>query len=164
MRYRVFLGFLTLLTSLSPGLAGELAEEDQAEIMQAVHRWEKAWVDKDPSLAAQDYSDDADWTNAFGMRRIGRAKIQLVLEHVFGLPFVMAGSTEYEYHDFNYIEPTAVLVRSRAIRTNQKLPDGKTERPRKTNHLRVFAKRGDRWVIISHLISDERTPGKPRDD
>ena len=121
-------------------------------------------MDKDAGLAAQDYSDDADWTNAFGMRRIGREEIQKLLEEVFQLPFVMAGSTRYEYHDFKYVEPATVLLRSRAIRTNQQLADGETEPPRRINHLRVFSKRGERWVIVSHLIADERTPGKPRDN
>lgn len=162
MLRQVCVGILCLLAPLSSARADDPAESDRAAIMQALHRWEQAWVDKDAELAARDYSDDADWTNAFGMRRLGREEIQKLLEEVFQLPFVMAGSTLYEYHDFTYVGPSTILLRSRAIRTNQQLDSGKTEPPRRINHLRVFAKQGERWVIISHLIADERTPGKPR--
>ena len=69
LRRSIFLLLISL--ALFPSAqSGELAETDRSQIMQAVHRWEKAWADKDPVLAAQDYSDDADWTNAFGMRQI----------------------------------------------------------------------------------------------
>ena len=163
MLRRVIVGILCLLAPLLSAHADDLAKADRDAVMQALHRWEQAWVDKDAELAARDYSDDADWTNAFGMRRIGREAIQELLEEVFQLPFVMAGSTSYEYHDFIYVGPGTILLRSHAIRTNQQLPSGTTEPPRRINHLRVFSKRGGRWVIISHLIADERTPGKPRE-
>ena len=164
MPRRSILALLVCLCALTPIMASDVADTDRAEILQAVERWEEAWKSKDAALASQDYSDDADWTNAFGMRRIGRAKIRETLEEVFALPFVMAGSTEYEYHDLTLIQPSTVLLRSRAIRTGQQLADGTTERPRRTNHLRVFQQRGERWQIVSHLISDERTPGRPRDE
>ncbi|MEN8144563.1 MAG: SgcJ/EcaC family oxidoreductase [Gemmatimonadota bacterium] len=152
--------FLLVCTSTVAGQ--DLVSSDSTAIFAAVDRWEEAWVEKDPRLAAQDYSDDADWTNAFGMRRIGRANIEALLIKVFALPFVMAGDTEYEYHDLRGLGPDAALLRSWAIRTGQQLPDGTVEEPRRTNHLRVFVKREGSWLIASHLIGDERTPGQPR--
>lgn len=110
----------------------------------------------------QDYSVDADWTNAFGMRRIGRDSIRSLLEEVFDLPFVMAGNTEYEYHDLRFVGSDVALLRSRAIRAGQQLPDGTVQEDRRINHLRVFERRDGHWSIISHLIGDERTPGRPR--
>lgn len=135
---------------------------DSAEIFEAIANWERAWQVQDASLAAQDYTADADWTNAFGMRRIGRDSIQSLLEEVFDLPFVMAGNTEYEYHDLRLLGSDVAVLRSRAIRAGQQLPDGTVQEDRRINHLRVFVKRGGRWAITSHLIGDERTPGRPR--
>ena len=135
---------------------------DSAAILATVERWERAWEIKDASLAAQDYAATADFTNAFGMRRVGHAAILELLTEVFSLPFVMAGSTKYEYHDFMSLSPSIVLLRSRAIRTGQQLPDGTVEEPRKTSHLRVFRREDGAWRIVSHLIGDERTPGAPR--
>jgi uncharacterized protein (TIGR02246 family) len=142
--------------------APTLLAADSVAILGAIERWETAWQVHDPALAAQDYADDADWTNAFGMRRIGRADIEELLGEVFSLGFIMAGETEYEYHTFQVPTPDVVILRSRAIRTGQQLPDGTVEEPRRTNHLRVFQRRDEGWLIISHLIGDERTPGEVR--
>ena len=151
------------ITSQSVAWAeGDPAAADREAIMQAIERWENAWKTKDAELAARDYTEDADWTNAFGMRRLGRESIEALLAEIFKMPTVMAGSTQYEYHDLKSLGPRIALLRSRAIRTGQQLDDGTTEQPRRINHLRVFAKRGNNWWIVSHLISDERTPGKER--
>ncbi|MEZ4376904.1 MAG: SgcJ/EcaC family oxidoreductase [Gemmatimonadales bacterium] len=155
--------FLTLLLAVPAAAAAQhISAGDSTAILAAVERWERGWATKEAALASQDYAADADWTNAFGMRRIGRPAIHELLTEVFTLPFVMAGDTEYEYHDLQVLSPQVVLLRSRAIRTGQQLPDGTVEEPRRTNHLRVFAKRDGGWRIVSHLIGDERTPGEPR--
>lgn len=154
-----------VLLVAGPATAGAQATPtaaDSAEIFGAIANWERAWKVQDAALAAQDYSDDADWTNAFGMRRTGRGSIKALLEEVFNLPFVMAGNTEYEYHDVRFVRSDVAVLRSRAIRAGQQLPDGTVEEDRRTNHLRIFERRDGRWSIISHLIGDERTPGRPR--
>lgn len=156
--------FLIAMACLNPIVWAQSDADatDRAAILQAIERWDRGWKTKDPKLAAQDYADDADWTNAFGNRQIGRKNIEDLLVTIFGMATVMAGSTEYEYHDFTFIAPRTVLLRSRSIRTGQQFPDGTTQSPRRINHLRVFVKDGDRWLIVSHLIADERTPGEPR--
>jgi uncharacterized protein (TIGR02246 family) len=153
---------LALLVFPMSGDAQEVSPADSTAVFAAMERWEEAWRVKDVEMATQDYSDDADWTNAFGMRAIGQAAIHEVLTNVFDLPFVMAGDTEYEFHDLRSLGPDVMLLRSRAIRTGQQLPDGSVEEPRRTNHLRVFERRAGAWRIVSHLIGDERTPGQPR--
>jgi uncharacterized protein (TIGR02246 family) len=155
---------VTVLFMVPPGVNAQATAgpADSTAIMQALENWERAWEVHDPELAASDYSDDADWTNAFGMRRIGRAQIKTLLTEVFELPFVMAGRTAYEYHDLRFLSSETALLRSRALREGQELPDGTVEETRRTNHLRVFEKRAGAWIIISHLIGDERTPGQPR--
>lgn len=144
----------------APAVSGSKA--DSAAIMATIANWERAWEIRDPVLAARDYAEDVDWTNAFGMRQIGRDSLQARLAEIFELPFVMAGHTEYEYHDLRFLGPGVALIRSRSIRSGQQLPGGRVQEPRRINHLRVFVKRDGRWVIVSHLIGDERTPGQPR--
>jgi uncharacterized protein (TIGR02246 family) len=161
MRLKSLLPLAMLLCPV-PGGAQAVSSADSAAVFAAMERWEEGWRGKDPAMASQDYSSDADWTNAFGMRRIGRGAIHEQLREVFELPFVMAGDTEYEYHDMTPLGSNVILLRSRAIRTGQQLPDGTVEEPRRTNHLRVFERRSATWLIVSHLIGDERTPGQPR--
>lgn len=162
MRFCALAAFLLLASPPGVLAQGRLTETDSTEIFAVIENWERAWALRDPELASRDYTDDADWTNAFGMRRIGRESIHDLLVDVFELPFVMAGDTDYEYHDLRALSNEVVLVRSRAIRTGQQRPDGTVEEPRRTNHLRVFVRSEDRWAISSHLIGDERTPGEPR--
>lgn len=154
--------FVAMVASPAGLQAQTISAADSSAVYGAIDRWEEAWRIEDARLASLDYSDQADWTNAFGMRRIGRAAIQQLLEEVFELPFVMAGGTEYEYHDLTALSADIVLLRSRAIRTGQQLPDGTVEEPRRTNHLRVFERIAGEWKIVSHLIGDERTPGQAR--
>lgn len=161
MRLR-YLPIAMLFLSANGLVAQDLSFADSTAILEAMERWEEGWRIKDPGLATQDYSADADWTNAFGTRRLGRMAIHELLVEVFDLPFVMAGDTDYEYHDLTSMGPTVALLRSRSIRVGQQLPDGTVQEPRRINHLRVFQKQGEEWLIVSHLIGDERTPGQPR--
>ena len=50
--------------------------EDKKAIERAYQNWYSAWETNDYKLASQDYSDDAIWVNAFGMRRVGREEIE----------------------------------------------------------------------------------------
>lgn len=109
--------------------------------MTAMANWEQGWDVYDAELASRDYADDADWTNAFGMRAIGRDSIQGVLRRVFEMRAVTAGTTDYEYHDLRFLTPDAALLRSRAIREGQLLADGSSP-PRHINHLRVCSSGG----------------------
>lgn len=161
MKLKSLLPFAALLCPVS-GSAQAISSADSAAVFAAMDRWEEGWRTRDAAMASRDYSADADWTNAFGMRRLGRAAIHQVLREVFELPFVMAGDTEYEYHDMMPLGSNVILLRSRAIRTGQQLPDGTVEEPRRTNHLRVFEGQSGTWLIVGHLIGDERTPGEPR--
>ena len=162
MKRRLLVAILLVGGPATAGAQATPTAADSAEILGAITNWDRAWEVQDVALAAQDYSDDADWTNAFGMRRIGRDSIRSLLEEVFDLPFVMAGNTEYEYHDLRFVGSGVALLRSRAIRAGQQLPDGTVQEDRRINHLRVFERRDGHWSLISPLIGDERTPGRPR--
>jgi uncharacterized protein (TIGR02246 family) len=132
------------------------SKSDQALIEQVIENWNRAWQTKDAKLAAQDYSDDADWTNAFGMKRKGRAEIEKILAEVFSLPFVMAGHSRTAEQSVRLVKPDVALVVTVVERAGQRTPTGAELGMRQTNHLRVVMKSEGRWKIISHLISDAR--------
>ena len=154
---RTVLLFLLVLLGMANVRASEDQQtSDQAAIERAIENWNVAWKVKDPKLAAQDYSDNADWTNAFGMSRVGRVEIEKLLTEVFALPFVMAGDSETVAQDIRFIKPDLALVITRVQRKGQRNPTGQDIGQRRTSHLRVFAKTGDGWQVVSHLISDAR--------
>jgi len=138
------------------------SKSDQFLVEQAIENWNKAWQSKDFKLAAQDYSDDADWTNAFGMKKKGRAEIEKVLAEVFALPFVMAGQSKTVEQTVNFIKPDVALVVTRVERAGQQVSSGAELGTRQTSHLRVFVKSKGKWKIISHLISDARNTEQPK--
>lgn len=157
MKERVLLVIILTFVLTCPASGQvKLSESDQALIEQAVGNWNRAWQTKDSKLAAQDYSDDADWTNAFGMKRKGRAEIERALAEVFALPFVMAGQSRTVEQSFRSINPDVALVITRVERVGQRVPSGAELGTRQTTHLRVLVKSKGQWKIISHLISDAR--------
>ena len=132
------------------------SKSDQALIEQVIENWNRAWHTKDAKLAAQDYSDDADWTNAFGMKSKGRAEIEKILSQVFSIPSVMAGQSKTVEQSVRFIKTDVALVLTQVERAGQRTPSGAELGTRHTSHLRVLIKSEGRWKIVSHLISDAR--------
>jgi uncharacterized protein (TIGR02246 family) len=135
--------------------------EDERAIGQIYDNWYTAWEKKDYKLAAQDYTDDAIWVNAFGMKQVGRANIEKTLERVFGMDFVMAGESKTVEKTVRFIKPDVAVVSSRVERAGQETPSGEKMKARQTSHLRVFVKSGGKWRIVNHLISDARDRENP---
>lgn len=154
---------LTLAAAALAGVAGfagpasAQTEADRAAILATIDSWAAGWAARDAALAAQDYSDDTDWTNAFGDRFEGKEALQAGLEFIFSLDFVMAGeSAGHEYDDLRFLGPDVALLRSKLVRTGQRTSGGEAMPDRHIHHLRVLERRGDDWVIVSHLISQAK--------
>lgn len=147
--------------ALLPALAlaqDTTSKRDRLTIEQQLENWNRGWKTKDAALAARDYSDDADWTNAFGMKRKGRAEIQRFLAEVFSLPFVMAGESKVVEQSVKLIKPDVATVVTLVERAGQRTPAGEALGTRHTSHLRVLTKSKGTWKIVDHLISDARDP------
>lgn len=128
--------------------------EDKAAVLATLDSWDRGWAERDAALAVQDYSDDVDWTNAFGDRFQGRKAVQEGLEFIFSLDFVMAGdSGENEYEDVTFLTPDIALIRSKLVRKGQQFENGETRPDRNLNHLRVLERRKGKWQIVSHLMA-----------
>jgi uncharacterized protein (TIGR02246 family) len=156
---RITVAILAIALLSGAGLAQtKTLKLDQAAVEQAIENWNKAWQTKDAKLAAQDYSSDADWTNAFGMSKKGRAEIEKFLTEVFSLPFVMEGQSKTAEQSVRFIRPDVALVVTRVERTGQRTPSGMDLGIRQTSHLRVLMKSDGHWKIVSHMISDARDP------
>ncbi|MFN4315487.1 MAG: YybH family protein [Chitinophagaceae bacterium] len=142
--------------------AQRLSSNDSLQIHSMIEDWDRAWNEKDYSLAAKWYSSDASFTNAFGDKRMGRKEVEALLKEVFSLPFVMAGQSETTEHRFQVLSYNTVIVHTAVLRKGQKMPDGSVLPDRKTTHLRVFGRENAGWVIKAHLISDARDKQSPK--
>ncbi len=145
---------LLIMTSVGGQSAG--SKQDRLQIESAITNWEIGWRTKDFQKAAQDYSVDADWTNAFGMSRKGRAEIESLLKEVFALSFVMEGNSKTVEQTVKFLKSDLATVVTRVEREGQKTQSGEALKVRKTSHLRVFMRKDGKWQIVNHLISDAR--------
>jgi uncharacterized protein (TIGR02246 family) len=140
--------------------AVDMSQEERDAVLQTLDSWEEGWRTKDAALAARDYADDCDWTNAFGDRFQGKEALEDGLAFIFGLDFVMAGESEGNViEDVAFLTPEVALVRSKLLRVGQETGTGEVMADRHVNHLRVLQKRDGRWVIVSHLISQAKEKG-----
>jgi uncharacterized protein (TIGR02246 family) len=145
--------FLLITALWSPNSLAQ-SDADEAKILATFESWNRGWVEADADLAVQDYADDADWTNAFGDRFEGKAALRKGLSFIFGLGFVMSGdSAGNEYNDVTFLSSDVAIVRSKLVRSGQKTSSGEMMPDRHINHLRVYQKRDERWLIVSHMIS-----------
>ena len=147
---------LTILGGIIQTNAQNISKKDSILIVEKVDDWNKAWKIKDSSLAAKWYSNDADFTNAFGFSMIGKTAIEKYLTRIFKMDFVMSGNSEQTFLKLKYISDNSILVISTISRKGQKLNDDSELGPRNTTHHRLFQKNED-WQIIAHLISDARS-------
>jgi len=147
---------LTILGGITQINAQNISKKDSILIVEKVDDWNRAWKIKDPSLSAKWYSNDADFTNAFGFSMIGKTAIEEYLTRVFKMDFVMSGNSEQTSLKLKYVSDNYILVISTISRKGQKLNDDSELGPRRTTHHRLFQKNGD-WQIIAHLISDARS-------
>ena len=148
--------FITLICLAASLPVSADRRSDEQAILATFESWDAGWAQKDVDLALQDYSDDVDWTNAFGDRFLGKEQLREGLSFIFGLDFVMTGSSQAnEYADVRFLSDTVALVRSKLIRKAQQTSDGALMADRRINHLRVLEKRNGKWLIVSHMISQE---------
>ena len=88
----------------------KVAKIDSIQIVEKVDDWNEAWKIKDADLAAKWYSDDADFTNAFGFSMTGKTAINSYLSKVFKMDFVMSGDSEQTSLKLKYIIDNTVPV------------------------------------------------------
>lgn len=154
---RIFLTSLIAIVLLSTSAPATASEVDEALILETLESWEQGWAHQNAELAVGDYAEDADWTNAFGDRYQSKQELQKGLEFIFSLDFVMAGESEgHEFNDITFLTSEVAIVRSKLVRVNQKTSSGDLMPDRHINHLRVYERRSGKWLIVSHMISQQQ--------
>ena len=131
---RLFLLF-TLCFITNSAIAQSSA--DSIAILKTFDSWSRGWAEKNVTLAIEAYSEDIDWTNAFGSRFQGKKSLKKGLEFIFSLPFVMAGnSVGNEFTDITFLNSDIALVRSKLTRTGQQTSKGEEMPDRHINHIK----------------------------
>ncbi len=127
---------------------------DTVAVLKTLESWNRGWAERDVDLAIEAYSEDTDWTNAFGDRFQGKAALKKGLTFIFSLDFVMAGNSGgNEFSDVTFLAADIALIRSKLVRVGQLRSSGEKMPDRHINHLRVLHRRDGDWQIVSHMIS-----------
>lgn len=130
--------------------------QDEEAIKRAIANWDKGWKEFDARLATQDYAEDADWINAFGRARKGRAEIQRFFTDTFAAPEMRSRRSTPSTSSIRFVRPDVALISSSRETVGQKTASGGEYPTRKTHDLRVMVKDKGKWVIASHQIMDEK--------
>jgi uncharacterized protein (TIGR02246 family) len=132
--------------------------DEEVAIKQVIENWEKGWREVDAQLASQDYAEDADWTNAFGVMKKRRAQIREFLTHIFDIHPIRSMRISPSTVRIRSIRPGVAVVSSYTEVTGQKTASGNEYPTRRIHQLRVLIEEQGKWLIVSHLIMDEKEP------
>ena len=135
--------------------AGAETVEDVRAITAIVERWSRAFPAGDAGLLADDYADDAEWINAFGVPRRGGAAIAAFLQEGFGRGIWAAATFTASPPEIRFLRPDVAVEHDLQGIRGQRTPGGAEHPERRTHHQRVLTKDGGRWRVRAHLISDE---------
>jgi len=151
---------LALICLAASAAAGQQAAGDEKAVRAVVLHWQEAWTKFDASVLAEDFTDDADWQNAFGVKHKGRTAILTFMTGMFKRPNVQGRRTTWDEPKIRFLRPD-VAVAYRDYRTvGHKALDG-TEMPQRNTHSTwVLTKDGGKWRIASQIISDDVAPGQ----
>jgi uncharacterized protein (TIGR02246 family) len=126
MRLTSAFAAILLLTGLVPA-----KQDDRSAVEAVIETWNEGWRTKNAELAAQGYSADADWINAFAMRERGRDAIAKKLREVFALPFVMGAQSRMVAQDIRFMGSQVAVVITQVEREGQKTPSGEARQGRR---------------------------------
>jgi uncharacterized protein (TIGR02246 family) len=140
-----------------PGLEA-MPPEDQKAIGATLSALLGGFSKRDAAMLEAVYSDDADWVNAFGTVRTGRAEIVAYLRALFADANFDAGKPVAPPESrLRRLSDTAVAVSTHLRITGQGLVGGGTIDLRDNHALHILQRQPDgRWLVVSDMYMDAR--------
>jgi uncharacterized protein (TIGR02246 family) len=156
-------GLATAQTGSSTGKQSAIqgTAEDEATIRTIVKHWQQSWESFDASVLAEDFTQDADWQNAFGVRIKGGAKIVEFVSKVVKRPGVQGRQTTWSEPTVRFVRPDVALAYRDYSTVGHKALNGQEMPQRNTHSTWVLTKDGGKWRIASQVISDDNGAGAP---
>ena len=148
---------ITLLLTLAISLPLAAAADENDAIVSLIERNVAAFRDFDADGASSTYADDADWTNAFGVRQHGRSNIRTYLSNLFARPEFRSRSQSGPAElSVRFVRPDVAVAHRFTEVVGQRGSNGEKLPPRKIHRLIVLTKDAANWLILSELVMDER--------
>ena len=148
---------ITLLLTLAISFPLAAAADENDAIVSLIERNVAAFRDFDADGASSTYADDADWTNAFGVRQHGRSNIRTYLSNLFARPEFRSRSQSGPAElSVRFVRPDVAVAHRLTEVVGQRGSNGEKLPPRKIHRLIVLTKDAGNWLILSELVMDER--------
>jgi len=135
----------------------EIREKDEKAIKQIVENWIVGWESCDSQLAIEGFAEDADWMNAFGIKKNGREELKEFLDWVFSLQNAKERKNSETITLIRFIRPDVALVYADFHVEKQRYLNGEEMADRIGHDIRVMVKENDKWKITSMFIMDEKS-------
>ena len=134
------------------------SNSDEALIGAVLEQLYEGFSRRDAKLIDGIYTEDADWTNAFGRRLIGNAAIVSYLTELFADSNFSDGEmTSQPQFSFREAGKDAVAVGIYTEIEGQRTVDGGTLPTRRNHSLKVLVRQSDgRWQIVADMYMDAR--------
>lgn len=131
--------------------------DDQEAVGEALMALANAFRTLDASGLETLYSEDADWTNAFGTTKHGAAKIVAYLTELFADPHFAAGKPlGPPQASMRFVAADVAVVKTYIEREGQQTSDGERLPVRRNHSLKVLRREADGWKIVSDIYMDAR--------
>ena len=112
---------LVFVAGMSLRQSSGAAGPEDAAVTAVFERTEAGFDDFDAELVSRNYADDADWTNAFGVRRKGSTQFRAYLSESFGRPqFRSRAPSGPATVSIKFVRPEVAVVRSFRVVAGQR--------------------------------------------
>src|SRR5262245_23044855 len=109
------------------------AAEDVRAITAIVERFNRAFATGDAGPIADDYADDAEWINAFGVARRGGVAIAAVLQRLFDRGDFAAATLTPSPPGVRFVRPDVAVEHDLLVVRGQRTPSGADYPERRTH-------------------------------
>lgn len=131
--------------------------EDQQAVGELMMKLGGAFRSLDATGVAELYSEDADWTNAFGTSKKGAAEIADYLKRLFADEHFGAGKpVGPPQASMRFVTDDVCVVKTYLEREGQETSAGEKLAVRRNHSLKVFRREADGWRIVSDIYMDAR--------
>lgn len=133
-------------------------DSDEQAIETTMGKLLEGFRRRDADILTDVYSEDADWTNAFGRTLKGRDAIVDYLRELFADPNFSDGEMQGEPQvEARQISENVVLIKTYMEIAGQKTVEGGTLPTRRNHSLKVLRRQNDNsWRIVSEIYMDAR--------
>ena len=131
--------------------------EDQQAVGEVMMKIAGAFRGLDATGVEELYSEDADWTNAFGTSKKGAAEIAEYLTRLFADEHFGAGKpVGPPQASMRFVNGDVCVVKTYIEREGQETSSGQKQAVRRNHSLKVIRREADGWKIVSDIYMDAR--------